>query len=320
MAGKLMETDLGSASVRGRSRRWRVLVVEGLILLSIAWLTPSGAPADAPATSEVAPARTRAPSDSPKVSTGRAVQHSAIQAIPLDKLDPASRAKVATVISNVSLFRRLPIEVFPCDPQLYLFLLEHPDVVVNIWQVLGISRLSMQQTGPAEFRLADDAGTTGTVQLLYRDQNTHVAYAEGSYRGPLFGKPIHGRVLIVLKSGYIGRSGGRYYVTSRLDAFTQIDELGAEIITKTIQPLVGKAADANFSQTAAFVSTLSRTAEVNRNGMQRLARKLSQVQPEVRDQFAQIADQIAQKAAANPPTEVSSESSIAERPPSVEMR
>ena len=60
--------------------------------------------------------------------------------------------------------------------------------------------------------------------------------------------------------------------------------------------LMGKTVDNNFVQTAAFLASVSRTAEVNNPGVQRLASRLSKVQPEVRKEFAQVAQQVSQKA------------------------
>jgi len=287
-------------------------------ILTFAWTTK--APAQSPPASPLPILSAHARPAPLRASTSRAAQQEAIESIPLDRLDPAARAKVSAVLANVSIFRRLPVEVIPCDSELYLFLLDHPDVVVNIWQVLGISRVTLHQAADGAFQVADDAGTTGSIQLLYRDQHTHVFYTEGQYNGPVFGNPIHGQVLIVMKSGYVQRPDGRCYITCRLDAFTHIDNVGVEIITKTIQPLIGKTADANFMQTAAFIGTLSRTAEVNHAGIQRLARKLALVQPEVRDQFAQITQRISQKAAALTPPPSSGAAAVAERSPPLERR
>jgi hypothetical protein len=257
--------------------------------------------------------------ESMKATSSRAAQENAVQSIPLDKLHPAARAKVLAVLSNVSIFRRMPVEVMPCDPELYLFLLEHPDVVVNIWQALGISRVSLKQTGPDTFQLTDEAGTVGSIQVLYRDQNTQVVLTEGHYNGPVFGRQLQGRILLVLKSAYIYRPDGRCYITTRLDSFTQIENIGLEILTKTIQPLVGKTADLNFLQTVNFVASLSRTAEVNQHGLCRLAKRLPDVQPEVRDQFAQVVERINEKAVARLTPE-ESPPALAEQPPETIMR
>jgi hypothetical protein len=221
---------------------------------------------------------------------------SAIAGIPRDKMSREALQKVDAVLANIALFRRMPVRVIPCDPDLYLFLVRRPDVVVNIWDVLKLSKLDMQQTGPFTFDVADNAGTAGSVTYLYQSADTHVIFSEGCYEGPIMAKPVTGRTLVVLKTGYAREPDGRYYITSRLDAFMQVDHQAVEWVTKTLQPLVGKVADVNYTQTLAFVGSLSKTAEVDPEGMLRLAKRLTKVNPEARLQFAMISNSIALKA------------------------
>jgi hypothetical protein len=83
-----------------------------------------------------------------------------------------------------------------------------------------------------------------------------------------------------------------------LDSFVTIEPITVELLTKTIQPIVGKTADNNFVQTVNFVGSLSRTIEVNSLSVQRLAGRLEHVPPDVRSQFAGLAAHLAQKTAA----------------------
>ncbi len=234
--------------------------------------------------------------DPNKANTSLAARQNAIDSIPTERLTAAGRAKVAWVLENTSVFRRLPIRVTVCDPGMYEFLVQHPDVVVNVWEIFGVSHLSLRQTARDAYQVIDDAGTSGTIQFLYRSRETNVVYVDGQYTGRLFGHHVRGRGVMVLKSGFVRDVAGRCYVTSRLDAFMNIEPDGAEFLTKTFQPLVGKVADQNFTQVVDFLGSLHRTAEVNRSGMRRLAARLEKVQPEVRQQFAQLADRLAQQA------------------------
>ncbi len=214
-------------------------------------------------------------------STSDAARRDAVQMIPLDKLAPDDRAKVESVLSSVSIFRRLPVKVVDCDPDLYLFLVRHPDVVVNIWEIMKVSQLLVRQIDENQFRLSEPGDTTAQLAFVYRSHDTHVLYGEGTYEGALTARPVKGRGVLVLKCGYVRETNGRYYITSRLDCFLTIAPVGAELITKTVSPLMGKTADSNFAQTVAFVGSLSRTAETNSRGVQRLASRLTHVQPEV---------------------------------------
>jgi hypothetical protein len=220
---------------------------------------------------------------------------SAIQSLPLDKLDAQSRAKVHAVLANITIFRRMPVRVVDCDPDLYLFVIRHPDVVINIWNVLKISQLQLKQTGPEEFRLIEESGITANLQYLYRNHDMHLIYAEGVYEGSTFGRQVKGSGLFCLKSGYVRETDGRYYVTSRLDAFISVEPSAVEIVAKALHPLLGYTADNNFAQTIAFVGSLSRTTEQNSRSMQRMATQLYNVQPDVREQFAKLAEKISEK-------------------------
>ncbi len=225
-------------------------------------------------------------------------RQSALQSIPLEKLDAEAIEKVRMVLSNVTVFRRLPVQVVDCDPDLYLFLVRHPDVVVGVWQALKLSRLELRQIGPNSFEITEPDGSTARFEYLYRSHDTHIAYAEGTYAGPLLARPVKGHCLLILKTGYVRETDGRYYITNRLDAFVSVDRSAAQLVTRTIQPVIGRVADNNFIQTVGFLGSLSRTAELNSEGVQRLAAHLPDVAPETRQAFAELAAAVARKARA----------------------
>lgn len=225
-------------------------------------------------------------------STSRSAREDAVRLIPSDKLTEDGRKKVAAVMSQVSIFRRLPTQVIACDPNLYLFLVEHPDLVVNMWEVMDVSDMRLEKIGPDQFRANDGVGTAGHVEYLYRSADMHIMYAEGAYNGPLFMQPVHGRCLLILKTGYVRETDDRYYVTCRLDTFIQLQNVGVELVAKTFQPLVGKTADHNFRETAAFMAMVSRSAEREPRALQHLASLLTKVEDEDREQFCELAQEL----------------------------
>lgn len=257
-------------------------------------------------------ARSQVAGDVRKANTSPSSRREAIHAIPMDRLTPEARAKVQWVLDHTSVYRRLPIRVVICDAELYRFLVQHPDVVVNIWQALGVSHLAMRQLDPDTYQVDDDAGTSGTLQFLHRSPDLQLIYVDGRYTGRMFGHHVRGRGVMMLRSGFVRDEAGRSFVTSRLDAFMNIEPESAEFLSKTFQPLVGRVADYNFVQAADFLGSLSKTAEVNPPGIQRLAGRLEKVSPEVRQRFAQLAEQVAQRGVQPQPGQVSHFSKNAE--------
>ena len=63
------------------------------------------------------------------------------------------------------MFRRLPIRTIECDSEMYLFLLRHPDVVVNIWQVLGVSQLEVRQIDQGAVRIDGESVAAATYEM-----------------------------------------------------------------------------------------------------------------------------------------------------------
>ncbi len=233
----------------------------------------------------------------PGATSSRAAREEALRSIPYNKLTPEGQAKAGAVLANISMFRRMPAQVTRCDPELYLFMVDHPDVTVNLWQVLDVTTIQLQQTGAQTYRANDGQGTKGEVEFLHRSQDVHLVYASGTYEGPLFQNPVRGSCLLLLKTGYRRDADGQHYVTSQLDIFFNLEHVGLDLLTKTFHPLVGKAADYNFVESANFLATLNRTGESKPAAMQQLAGKLTKVHPQHRDEFAQLMATLPQKAA-----------------------
>jgi hypothetical protein len=229
-------------------------------------------------------------------SSSRSTRDEAVRAIPQDKLTEPAQQKVAALLKQVSIFRRLPTQVIECDPNLYLFLVEHPEMVVNMWEVMDVSDMKLEKIGPDQYKMNDGVGTVGKVDMLWRSHDLHIMYAEGAYNGPMFVNPVKGKCLLVLKTGYVLETNGKYYVTCRLDTFIQLENVGLEFVARTFQPMIGKTADHNFRETAAFLAMISRSAEVQHPSLQQLTEKLTTVSDEDRAQFVAITDRVGQTA------------------------
>ena len=231
-----------------------------------------------------------------KASTTRATRESSIRDIPLDQLTPEARERIASVVSRPSMFRRMPVNVVECDPELYRYLIRHPEIVVNIWQLMGITKVSIERQGPYTFDATDGMGTVTRAELVYGTSDTHLIYCEGSYEGPLFPSRLTGRCVLLLKSGYHEKPDNRWQITNRLDVFLQVDHVGVDAITRTLHPLFGKSADVNFVESTKFLERICRTSEENGPGMQRLAKRLDKVEPDVRSRFSDLTSEVHQSA------------------------
>lgn len=233
-------------------------------------------------------------------TSSRAARMEATRAIPWRQLTPQYQRAAQSVVGDASIYRRLPTRIIDCDPEIFTFLLKHPEVVIDVWQVMGVSQVTLTKLPNGAYRGSDSAGTVGTVRFLYSDfgnnaENTVVVYGEGAYEGKPFLKPLKAQSVLLLRSGAVQETNGRHYITVRIDSFVKIEQMGVELVAKTVQPWITKTADRNFIETLTFVSNFSRTAEKNPEGMQRLARRLNTVDEPTRDALVAVCFRTAER-------------------------
>jgi hypothetical protein len=233
----------------------------------------------------------------------------AVRAIPWRQLSANDRRAAQLVVKNPSIYRRLPTRVIDCDPELFTFLLEHPEVVIDVWRVMGVSQVTLDKLPAAAldsrhryaaYRATDGCGTVGTVRYLHADwsrngSNLAVVFADGSYEGKPFFTPLRAQSVLLIRSGAVQETSGRHYVTVRIDTFLKIEQMGIELVAKTVQPWISKTTDRNFIETLTFVSNFSRTAEKNPQGMQRLATRLNAVDEPTRNELVALCFRTAER-------------------------
>ncbi|MFV2069108.1 MAG: hypothetical protein ACC645_19240 [Pirellulales bacterium] len=241
---------------------------------------------------------------SSRATSGRSARRQSLRAIPLHRLSGEDLEKVRFVLSHTTIYRRMPTKVIDCDPRLFTFLARHPEVIVNIWEVLGISNVALERTAERTFRASDGHGTLGQVEIISDERNRQLIYAEGTYEGPMFKLPVRARCVMLMRSSFAPGDDGRHYVTAQLEGFIHIDGAAADLLLRTFQPLVGRTADYNFTETMAFVGNLSRTTERNPLGVERLYRRLNKVEPETRRRLVEISRNLATRSAPIQPTGV----------------
>lgn len=239
--------------------------------------------------------QTAGPESSRGTSDGD-IRRAAIEQIPWEQLSPWNRERVLEVVNRSAMFRRMPSRVIECEPEFYQFLVENPNVVVGVWQVLGVTKMRLEQRADGGYLMDDAAGTVAHLRYLLRSPNCHVVYGEGQYSGPFMLRPVQGRCVVVLNSTYIREDEGRAYVSAELDLFVQIDRAGLELLTKAMNPFFGAMAENNYRQTFAFLGSLYRTAAVRSTAMRYLAGQLTNVSPSVREQFVRLIADAAERA------------------------
>ena len=225
----------------------------------------------------------------------REARDAAIQRIPFQQLTPDAGARLKTVVVNSSYFRSMPTETVDCDPEMFTFLVRHPEVIVNIWEVMEVTKVSLQRSGLYQLQGSDGAGTSSKMDLVFGNESMHIYFASGSYQGSLWARELNGKCVVILHNRPGPLPNGKQGIVASMDVFMKLDNLGADLVVKTLGPLMGKTADYNFTECASFFSQISQTAESNPYGIQQLAKRLTKIDPSIRDQFVATTNSVAQR-------------------------
>lgn len=234
-------------------------------------------------------------------SSSRESRRRAIEAMPLDRIPEPQRKAIEPCLRSATLYRRMPVETVACDDELLDFALARPEAIVDMWRVLGISRLSLDPVGPRQWKLNDGYGTTGVLRLVHQERQGRggllVFHGRGVYTGPLSPKNLTGSCVLLVRHGpAMPAVDGRERQMVQIDTFLDMDGVGLEIVTRTLQPLIVRSAAANLHEICLFMTTLSDSARTNPEGVAQLAGRLQQTQAADRQTLATIARRAAQPA------------------------
>jgi hypothetical protein len=104
--------------------------------------------------------------------------------LPLDKLPAETRLKLSHVLERPSLTATGQPETFVSPPQLYRWLLDHPDLTCKLWQLLGANVSDVKETD-GRFRYTDAQGSEVFWSIAMKAPGLHVWYAEGKVKPAL---------------------------------------------------------------------------------------------------------------------------------------
>lgn len=231
-------------------------------------------------------------------TSSKRAKEQALRSIPMDQLNRETQEKLSPILNRPSIYRRLPVTSVDIDPDYYLHLVRHPEVIINIWQLMGVTQMTAERTAPFTLATDDGVGTLGKVELVYGNNDTHIYYCEGDYKGSVLTRNLRGKCVIVLKTNYQLNAKGETTAVSQLDIFLKIENATLGLIAKTLHPLIGKTADHNFVESIKFLERLNETTVKNGPGVQGMANRLETLTPEVRQEFIKIAGLVYDRAQA----------------------
>ena len=236
-------------------------------------------------------------SNLPQGESSKELREQAIAGLPTTRLTRQAQERILSIANSPTIYRRLPSQAIDCDRDMFLFLARNPEVMVGMWDLMGITKVKTKRIGPYQLDADDGSGTKCNIDLVYGDPNVHVYITEGSYDGMLTARPLKGKGVIILNSSYAQAANQRTTVTGSIDLFMQVENLGVDLIARTLSGLIGRSADYNFIETARFVGQISQASERNPPAMVDVATRMPQISEQTRGQFISIISDLGTRSA-----------------------
>lgn len=210
-------------------------------------------------------------------------------AIPLKAMTQENRQRAQQIIKDRSQYRRLPSLQYAIDEPMFRYLLNHPDVAVSTWRVMGISRFEMWQTGPNEYEAQAIDGSEGIADILYQDDNQMVFVCQGSYHNPLLPRPMQASALIWFRAVYAPNADGTHAVTQRADVFVRFPSNSVSAIAKVLTPVLHSLMDRNLFEVSLYGSMMSRAVRDEPEWVVQVAQQMEGVLPQRQSELIEVA-------------------------------
>jgi hypothetical protein len=232
-------------------RFWRRPITWVTLVIGAIGVGPGGVSSGAPEGSGSQVAANASPPERSLAAAGTEVL-----GIPLDQLPATCRDNIRRVLDRPTLVSHGPVEIFHGRPELYLWLLDHPDQGVRMWRGLGARCMDITDQGGGRFGWKDGQGTVIHWDTVYRDARRRIWLAECSSRPVIFLPAVTVRAVVILRHGDHMDSLGSPILHHQADLYVQTDSRAAALVARLLGPQAPLLAEQCVSQLELFFSAL----------------------------------------------------------------
>jgi hypothetical protein len=221
------------------------------------------------------------------------------EVVPLDKIAPEFRGQVAEVIGEHTLHRKGAPETFPCNPKVYLCLLNEPSLTLALWQDLSTSSVRLKQVGPNRYEGTDGAGAQAVWEYVYRSPKLHVLLCNLNYTTPHGNARLDARIVLVVHAGFYREVNGEQWVQHDVEAFVKVDSKGWKAVARTVRPIIEKLLEDQVREAGWFVSLMGRLVAVYPTWACQVTMKQNEIAADTRARFRDVVIQAKRPGASN---------------------
>ena len=174
-------------------------------------------------------------------------------------LPAPQRARLEAVSQAAAVSTRVDTEPFLGRPEVFEFLLNHPEFATRVTRVLRVARYRIWRESDGLW-LDDGWGTVGRFDVVYAAGRTRVMHARGVYSQRLL-PDIHGEAVVVIEYDVRPAPDGRQMIAATVTGFVKLDSGFLATATKLLTPVAQRKADREARVLMRVFSKVSRAAD-----------------------------------------------------------
>lgn len=227
----------------------------------------AGSDASAPRRSEI------------KLDGADAEAKKSVARLPLDHVTGPHRERVLEILERPLLYRRGPIEAYPCKPDLLEWIMSNPVLVAEFWRQLG---LLVSEIEPLEdgYQCRDGRTTIVRFHEVCRSPHLRIVYCAGeASRPPLPGK-MRAEMVFVYRYHFARQTDGKYFVIQQMESFSTAQGATLRALMKLTRGMTSRLVDQSMQDMTIYFSLMCRIMQMRPTWTRDAIAKVRQRVPE----------------------------------------
>jgi len=213
-------------------------------------------------------------------------QASRQEGIPWERLDGPAYDLVRDVVAGALVEREVRDIAFRSRPEVFEFLLDHPDFAADVARLLRQGKYRLRRVGDA-YEADDGRGARGWLKPVFAMPGRRLFYLHGRYDPPLL-PSLSGRLVILLASEHVEGPDGVTYCAMRVSGFLKLDSTFTEVLVRVARSFSEAQVDKRVRGFFRHVAVVSRRAYDDPEGLADLVTGRPDLQPDLVAEFRRV--------------------------------
>jgi hypothetical protein len=197
-------------------------------------------------------------------------------------LPEPDRTRLQGVADRADVSTRVDAEPFVARPEVFEYLLDHPEFATHVTRTLRLARYRIWRT-PEGLFLDDGWGATGHFWLIHAGPGTRVMRARGQYKKGIL-PSIQGEAVTMIEYGLTPMGNGKALVRTTVSGFLKLDSRIVALAMKVASVVAQRKADLEAKRLMRVFARASRAIDENPAGLLQQLRQRGDVpQQELRE-------------------------------------